>query len=105
MRNFERQWHALENKKDETEPDTPKISKELPIIKWVEAFKDHLHRCIGASYNPLGYIIREHATPPAIAPVLAVNQPYSTEHASSEGELIARASHNDTLCRDDNAMM
>ena len=46
-RNFESQWQAIEKKKDEDDPETPVISKELPIIKWVEAFCDHLNRCIG----------------------------------------------------------
>ena len=44
VRNFEEQWKALSKKKEEDDPDTPLISKALPIIKWCESFKDHLHR-------------------------------------------------------------
>ena len=36
-------------------------------------------------------------------PALAQHQPHSTEHGSVEAELIARASHNHALFRDDNA--
>ena len=43
MCNFENQWKALVKKKEEDNPDTPLISKALPIIKWCEVFKDHLH--------------------------------------------------------------
>ena len=39
MSNFEIQWKALKEKKDEDDPDVPTITKALPIIKWTEAFK------------------------------------------------------------------
>ena len=38
MSNFEIQWKALKERKDEDDPDVPKITKALPIIKWTEAF-------------------------------------------------------------------
>ena len=34
MSNFEIQWKALKERKDEDDPDVPKIAKALPIIKW-----------------------------------------------------------------------
>jgi hypothetical protein len=37
MKNFEIQWKALEDKKRGDEPEVPKITKALPIIKWTEA--------------------------------------------------------------------
>ena len=37
-KNFETQWKALKSLKDEDDPDDPKITKALPIIKWIEAF-------------------------------------------------------------------
>jgi hypothetical protein len=40
---------------------------------------------------------------PDAAPALAQNQPHSNDHGSVEGELVARASHEHTLFRDDNA--
>ena len=103
MRNFEEQWKALENKKEEGDPETPVISKSLPIIKWTEAFKDHLDRCIGVRYCPLSYVIREDANVPNPCPPLEVNQPYSAEHGSIENDLISRASHTHGLFRSDNA--
>ena len=42
MSNFETQWKALKDRKDEDDPDVPKITKALPIIKWTEAFQDFL---------------------------------------------------------------
>jgi hypothetical protein len=47
MKNFEIQWTALMDKKSKDEPEKPKISKSLNIMKWSEAFRDILHRCIG----------------------------------------------------------
>ena len=41
MRNFGEQYKALMERKEEDEPDTPTISNNLPIIKWVELFCDH----------------------------------------------------------------
>ena len=105
MRNFEEQWKALEDRKSEDAPDTPLISKDLPVIKWVEAFRDHLHRCIGSRCVPLAYVIRDDTDVPAVVPTLATNQPYSTEHGSIEFELIARADHGHGLFRDDNAQV
>ena len=39
MKNFDIQWTALKEKKGEDSPETPKISKALPVIKWTEAFR------------------------------------------------------------------
>ena len=36
MSNFEVQWKALKDRKDEDDPDVPTITKALPIIKWTE---------------------------------------------------------------------
>ena len=103
MKNFEVQWKALKDRKDDEEPDVPMISKALPIIKWTEAFEDYLSRVIGVRTIPLSYVIRAEETPPAVAPPLEVGQPHSTEHGSVENEMVARASHAHALYRDDNA--
>ena len=105
MSNFEIQWKALKNRKDEDDPDVPTITKALPIIKWTEAFQDFVHRVIGARMIPLAYVIRIDLQVPGIAPTLAPNQPHSTEHGSVEEELIARASHTHALFRDDNSVV
>jgi hypothetical protein len=33
------------------------MTKALPIVKWTEAFKDHLHRVIGVRTVPLACVI------------------------------------------------
>ena len=103
MKNFEIQWKALKGKKEDDQPEVPKISKALPVIKWTEAFQDFLHRIIGVRLIPLAYVIREKVAVPAAAPPLATDQPHSTLHGSVEAELVARASHGHPLYRDDNS--
>ena len=97
MKNFDVQRTALKEKKGDDSPETPKISKALSDIKWMEAFQDFLNRKIGNRNIPLAYIIREVPNPPAVAPPLAPGQPHSLEHGSVEAELIASASHADAL--------
>ena len=103
MKNFDVQWTALKEKKGEDSPETPKISKALPVIKWTEAFQDFLNRKIGNHNIPLVYIIRDEPNPPAVALPLAPGQPHTIEHGSVEAELIARASHTHGLFRNDNS--
>ena len=57
MRNFEIQWKALKERKDEDDPEVPQITKALPIIKWTEAFQDCLNQAIGAKMIPLAHAI------------------------------------------------
>ena len=102
---FQQHWKALEDRKKDDTPDTPKITKSLPIIKWTEAFADHLSRVCGARTIPLSYVIRQHDIVPAAAPPLINREPYSEEHGSVEDELVACASHNHPLFRDDNAQV
>ena len=52
MSNYEIQWKALKERKDEDDPDVPKITKSLLIIKWVEVFQDFLNRVIVARMIP-----------------------------------------------------
>jgi predicted RNA-binding protein YlxR (DUF448 family) len=54
----------------------------------------------------LAYVTREEEDVAAAAPPLAANRPHSsTVHGSVEGELIARASHDHPLFRDDNSQV
>ena len=103
MQNFERQWQVLENQKLEDMPKTLLITKDLPIIKLVEAFKDHLHQCKGIHYNPLAYVIREEVAVPGTLPTLKVYQSYSREYGSIEAEIIRLALYTEGLFCDDNS--
>ena len=102
MKNFSEQWKALEDKKGGDEPEVPKITKALPIIKWTEAFRDYLHRLIGVRTIPLAYVIRPEAAVLAIT-IQATGAPHSTEHGAIETELIERANHTHPLYREDNS--
>ena len=103
MKNFDIQWTALKEKKGEDSPETSKISKALPVIKWTEAFQDFLNRKIGNQNIPLAYIIHDEPNPPVVAPPLAPFQPHSIKHGSVEAELMARASHTHALFCNDNS--
>ena len=100
---FEIQCKALKERKDEDDPEVPKITKALTIIKWTEAIQDFLNRVIGARMIPLAYVIQIDSQVPGNALPLVVNHPHSTEHGSVEGELVARAAHTYALYRDDNS--
>ena len=73
MKNFEIQWTALKERKGDDSPDIPKISKALPVIKWMEAFQDFLNRKIGNRNIPLVYIICDEPNPPLLSPLLLVS--------------------------------
>ena len=101
MSNFKDLWKAIVDRKDSDDPETPKITKALPIMKWTESFTDHLNRCIGVRYVPLSYVIRADEAVLAICPPLSTDQPYSDVHGSVEGDMIARASFSDGLYKTD----
>ena len=103
VRNFQQQYKALQERAKEDPPDVPKITKALPVLKWAEAFDDHLTRVIGKRNIPLAYVTREEVVPQGPVPPLAANLPHSDVYGSVEAELIALATHNHPLFRDDNA--
>ena len=105
MKNFEIQGKALKDQKEDDDPTIPKITKALPLIKWMEAFMDFLHHVIGVQTIPLAYVILPMADVPGVVPALVPNQPHSEEHGSVENELIAQASHAHPLFREDNSAM
>ena len=105
MSNFEIQWKALKDRKNEDDPDVPKITEAFPIIKWTEAFQDFLNRVIGARMIPLVYVIRIDPQVPGLASPLADDPIDSTELGSVEGELIARAAHAHALFRNDTSVV
>ena len=86
LKGFNEQWQSLVRKGSDVDPDTPCITRSLPIMKWTESFTDFLSQVIGHREIPLSYLIREHDIVPAAAPVLLNQRSYSVEHASVEGE-------------------
>ena len=108
-------WKSLWTRKNAPNPDVPKISKTLHIMKWTEAFDDFSCRIIGTRTIPLSYVIRETVTVPDISPLLArlvggaTNvhrfQPFSDDFGLVEEELIAPATHEHPLYQDDNTSL
>ena len=103
MRNFYDLWKAIVARRAAEDPATPTITKALPIIKWTEAFRDHLYRCIGSRHISLAYVVRDSELVSGLCPLLKTDQPYSDEHGSINDDLIAYASHTNGLFRDNNA--
>ena len=105
IKNFEAQWKALKELKKVDEPDVPKITKSLPLIKWIQALGDYLDRIIWHRIIPLYYVVCEEVNFPVHAPPLVLVQPRSEDHGSVEADLVARASHTHTLYSYDNSIV
>ena len=96
-KDVETQWNALIARKEKCVPSTLFITNNFGIIKWLEVFEDHLTRVIGEQNIPLSYLIRKNYLAAVIIPPLAADKVYSKKHGSVEEELVARATHNDTI--------
>ena len=97
LKYFELQWDALITLKDKDRPDTPRISKSLPVLKWAEVFRNFLYSVIGCRNIPLAYVIRiivEVGTAANPLPALDNGKPHSEAAGSIIIELINSASHN-----------
>ena len=105
IKTFTEHWKSLTARKDVTNPEVPKISKTLHIMKWTEDFSDFSHRVIGTRTILLSYVICDTVSVPGDAPPLMPNQPYNAEFESVEEEMIARATHTHHLYRNDNASL
>jgi len=104
LSNFQLEWDTLvERKKNNDDLTLPKISRNLGIVPFFEAYDTFADEFIGQANCPLSWIYREVAAVPAVAPALEVDQVYSTEHGSVAGEMVARLSHNHPHFRVDNA--
>jgi len=103
MRCFRYLWQGIKDCRATNDPETPKVSKVLTIIRWTDAFRDHLHQCVGVRHIPLGYVTQTDNAVAMMCSVFAYDQPYSSEHTSIEGDLIARSSHAHGLFHDNNA--
>ena len=104
-KNFKIQWKALKDHKDDDDPEVPKVTKALHLIKRTEGFQDFLHHTIGFHIIPLAYIIQANVNVPLIPPPLVTNQPHSEENGSVENEMIACATHGHALFHEDNSQV
>ena len=105
LKDYGEQWEAILSKEDKDEPDTPKITRALPIVRWTESFEDFLHQIIGSRHIALSYIIRDDVQPENPPPPLIDEKCYSEKHGSAMGELISRATHEHVKYKDDNAKL
>ena len=97
MRCFGEIWKSKKENRKADDPNTLTINKSLPIMKWTEAFQDHLHRCVGARMIPLAYVIWDDEAVPGPCLPLKTDQPFSEKHGSVKEDLVHRASDEHTL--------
>ena len=65
MSNFKDAWEILVKRSKEDQPEIPKVTPALPIVRWTEVFKDYLHRVLGFRKIPLAYVTHpDVAVPP-----------------------------------------
>ena len=74
---FIKHWKAFKARRDAADPEVPKISKTLLIMKCTEAFSGFSRRVVGTRTILLLYVICEAVDVPAAAPPLMANQPYT----------------------------
>ena len=72
---------------------------------WTKDYFDFTRSVIGVRTILLYYVICDDTVSPATAPNLENNQPFATEFGYFEEELIARATHNHPLYRDNNSSL
>ena len=64
IKTFAQHWKSLKDRKEESAPATPKITKTpLDVMKWTESFADFLNRVIGMRTIPLSYVTRQDGDP------------------------------------------
>lgn len=68
VQRFHEEWKAIVDKKKKEIPDTPKLTKGLPVHKWLESVRNHLNQVIGVRFAPLSYVIRENANVDPVPP-------------------------------------
>ena len=61
-----------------------------------------MNRILGARVSGLGYVLRENTAVAVPAPARAVNEPYSGEYGSIDGDHFNRLSHSHALYKIDN---
>ena len=104
MSNFKIEWTTLVDRKGKNDELTlPSISRSLPIVPFFEAYDTFCEEFIGQAGCPIKWVYRDAVAVPAAVPAQDTDQPYSTQHGSVAGEMVARLSHAHPLYRVDNA--
>ena len=65
IKNLELQWNVLKELKKVDNPEVPKTTKALSVIKWNQVFGDYLQSIIEHRTTPLSCIFRKELTVPA----------------------------------------
>jgi hypothetical protein len=102
VQRFDEEWKAILERKKKDDPPTPKLSKGVPVHKWMESFRNHLNAVVGVRNAPLAYVIRDEPTVAPVAPALVLGEPFSADAGSVEGEMISRLDHSHALFKSDN---
>ena len=97
MKHFGTLWENLTVHVENVQAHTPRITKDISILKWIETFGNHLYRSIGDYKIPLIYDVRILVHVPGIYPLLKSDQLYSEEFGSLDEDLITCASHDHSL--------
>ena len=101
LRHFKDEQAAIKSQKDANPTDVPKVTKSVPILRWLESFETFLGNVIGTRDIPLSYVIRPNAVPDAQAPPLRPGYPFSDLYGSVSEELVHRATYDHPLFRED----
>ena len=104
LSNFQVEWDTLlERKKSNDELTLPIVSKTLSITAFFDAYDTFVEEFIGQANCPLKWIYRETVNVDPAAPILELDQPYSSEYRTVAEEMANRLSHNHPHFRTDNA--
>lgn len=66
LKSFDEQSKALLKHKDSENPEIPKLSKGLSVIKWAEAIHIYLCTVIGVGEVPLIYVVTKNSIVPDV---------------------------------------
>jgi hypothetical protein len=105
LRDFYLEWEAVLALNKEDKADVPLLSKQVPPLKWIESFKNHLFNTFGIRKCPLLYVIRDTAeVPTEVDDPLLPGKAFGVS-GSVVDKLIKRMSHTNPLFKHDNAMV
>ena len=103
LKNFKFHIDVIKEKETNDTLESPKLTRNLPIKKYIEGLDVHLGSKDGAMNCPMSWVTRANAIVSVAAPAMAPNQPYSIEHGPVSQEMIQRYSHSHTLYATENA--